>query len=174
MVVNIDQLQYAQDQGFTIGVVSTDGASRERKEIDDFVKDTDVLNLYLLALIDLQRTARWEDHFSYFQIAGIHGKPYAPWDGVTPQQGAPPSQDLERGLDGRQLHEPATYAGYCSHSSNLFPTWHRESLQKSTRTEVTGSDISCRGLSGNVGAVVIPANDQCSQELPRKIQEQVS
>ena len=138
MVVNVDQLQYGQDQGLTVGVVSSDGVPRERKEIDDFVKDTDLLNLYLLALIDLQRTARWEDAFSYFQIAGIHGKPYTPWDGVTPQEGGPRSQDLERGPDGRQIHESSTYAGYCSHSSNLFPTWHRKLVHSlSAMTELT-------------------------------------
>ena len=126
MVVNIDQLQDAQDLGLTVGVVSSDGVPRARKEIDEFVKDTDVLNLYLLALIDLQRTSRWEDTFAYFAIAGIHGKPFAPWDGVTPQSGAPRDKDIEHGLDGRQIHQTSNYAGYCSHSSDLFPTWHRE------------------------------------------------
>ncbi|KAL8967389.1 MAG: hypothetical protein Q9183_002944 [Haloplaca sp. 2 TL-2023] len=40
---------------------------------------------------------------SYYQLSGIHGRPFAPWDGVA----------LEREL------------GYCSHTSNLFSTWHR-------------------------------------------------
>ena len=43
---------------------------------------------------------------SFFQVAGIHGLPYIPWDGVT---GDPDAQ----------------WAGYCTHGSVLFPTWHR-------------------------------------------------
>ncbi|KAI1812818.1 common central domain of tyrosinase-domain-containing protein [Poronia punctata] len=42
---------------------------------------------------------------SFFQIGGIHGMPYKPWDEdtkpVTPEE------------------------GYCTHDSILFPTWHR-------------------------------------------------
>lgn len=46
-----------------------------------------------------------KDLVSFFAIGGIHGLPYEPWDnafGVTTQK-----------------------AGYCTHGSNLFPTWHR-------------------------------------------------
>ncbi|KAH9827831.1 Di-copper centre-containing protein [Teratosphaeria destructans] len=43
---------------------------------------------------------------SYYQIAGIHGAPYIPWEGVDrcPQ---------------------CAITGYCCHASTLFPTWHR-------------------------------------------------
>ncbi|KAL8704173.1 MAG: hypothetical protein Q9201_002671 [Fulgogasparrea decipioides] len=40
---------------------------------------------------------------SYYQLSGIHGRPFTEWDGV------PLIQQL----------------GYCSHTSNLFSTWHR-------------------------------------------------
>ena len=43
---------------------------------------------------------------SFFQIGGIHGLPYLAWDGA--------------GED-----DPAEQAGYCTHGSVLFPTWHR-------------------------------------------------
>lgn len=43
---------------------------------------------------------------SFFQIAGIHGLPYISWNGVGEES-------------------PAEAAGYCTHSSVLFPTWHR-------------------------------------------------
>jgi tyrosinase len=46
----------------------------------------------------------------YFQIAGIHGRPYLPWDGVI----------------GSGVVDPTR--GYCTHGSILFPTWHRPYL----------------------------------------------
>jgi tyrosinase len=52
-----------------------------------------------------------KDMLSYYQIAGIHGMPYKPWDGV---QGIPDFPD------GR--------GGYCTHSSILFAPWHRPFL----------------------------------------------
>ncbi|KAI8159639.1 hypothetical protein K4K49_007537 [Colletotrichum sp. SAR 10_70] len=47
-----------------------------------------------------------KEKLSWFQIAGIHGKPYIAWD-EDPQDG---KTDLE---------------GYCTHNSILFSTWHR-------------------------------------------------
>lgn len=43
---------------------------------------------------------------SYYQIAGIHGRPYIPWQSAVTAQ-----QD--------------NTVGYCTHSSALFVTWHR-------------------------------------------------
>lgn len=43
---------------------------------------------------------------SYYQIAGIHGRPFVAWDGVNLQRNA----------------------GYCTHEIVLFPTWHRPYL----------------------------------------------
>ena len=43
------------------------------------------------------------DRESFFQISGIHARPYIPWDGVgVPEKGE-----------------------FCVHRSVLFPTWHR-------------------------------------------------
>lgn len=44
-------------------------------------------------------------------LLGIHGRPFVPWDGV-------------KGDDYYWSH----YSGYCTHDSNLFPTWHRPYL----------------------------------------------
>ncbi|TFK74620.1 Di-copper centre-containing protein [Pluteus cervinus] len=79
--------------------------SPPRKNFNDFARDTDVLNLYLLALDAIQHDDQ-SKLISFFQIAGIHGQPYVPWDGVKGQQ------------------NPA-YGGYCTHGSVIFPTWHR-------------------------------------------------
>ena len=43
---------------------------------------------------------------SFFQVGGIHGLPYVAWDSAGES-------------------DPAEDAGYCTHGSVLFPTWHR-------------------------------------------------
>ncbi len=79
-----------------------------RLEIRQLEADEDQWNLFLLAMRHFQQTDQ-TDITSYYQIAGIHGRPYAPWDDVPPAEG---------------ILSP----GYCSHVSNLFLTWHRPYL----------------------------------------------
>ncbi|GAP85248.1 putative tyrosinase [Rosellinia necatrix] len=62
--------------------------------------------LYLLALKRFQAVDPAKRD-SYFQIAGIHGYPYIPWD----------EPSTTRKEIGRK--------GYCVHANNLFPPWHR-------------------------------------------------
>lgn len=136
MTIDISHIEESTRKGITAGVVLPGGAPRMRKEIDELIKDADCFNLYLLALIDLQRLPdtpeehyygtrrpRWDAPFSYFQIAGIHGKPFSPWDGVTQE-----SLGIRKHQGEDAVHEPSVQAGYCSHSSDLFPTWHRAYL----------------------------------------------
>lgn len=47
-----------------------------------------------------------DDLLSAFQIGGIHGLPYTPWNGSG-------------------VTDKGTWEGYCNHGSNIFPTWHR-------------------------------------------------
>ena len=47
-----------------------------------------------------------DDLLSFFQIGGIHGLPYVSWN--------------DSGSE-----EVGDWGGYCTHGSNLFPTWHR-------------------------------------------------
>nr|BBV24620.1 tyrosinase2 [Grifola frondosa] len=75
-----------------------------RLEINDFIRDTDMLNMYLLALVSIQNTPQ-EHITSAFQIGGIHGLPYTPWN------------DVNIGDSG--------FRGYCTHGTVLFPIWHR-------------------------------------------------
>ncbi|KAK1994696.1 Di-copper centre-containing protein [Colletotrichum falcatum] len=63
-------------------------------------------DLYILGLAAMQRDAPENDMLSYFQISGIHGRPYIPWNGV----------DAVSGGSGR---------GYCPHGNVQFPMWHR-------------------------------------------------
>lgn len=85
----------------------SDGSVPLRLEIRQLIKNTDQFNLYLLALYRFQNTDQ-SKLLSFYQIAGIHGRPFVPWDNVQAAEGQ----------DG----------GYCTHSSILFATWHRPYL----------------------------------------------
>ena len=109
-----------------------------RYEINNFCQSGPAWDLYIQALSAIQsrdqvRTCPrapvrlaanllQSDPMSYFQIAGtrhlpatmqqlttegIHGYPHIAWDGVSGN---------------------GTYAGFCMHSDQLFPSWHRPYL----------------------------------------------
>jgi tyrosinase len=100
-----------------------------RLEINDLIKpeNHDMFSLYIQALskplfrlyltsnqhIDLQTAAMFDasqsDPVSHFGIGGIHGLPYARWEGSGDTNPVPGSQ----------------LGGYCTHGTVLFPTWHR-------------------------------------------------
>ncbi|KAF3172813.1 hypothetical protein TWF225_004464 [Orbilia oligospora] len=69
--------------------------------------DPDQFNMLLLAWQKIQ-TSPDSDPFSHYQLSGIHGAPFIPW------QMGPGSYDYSR--------------GYCTHGSALFTTWHRPYL----------------------------------------------
>lgn len=100
-------------------------AARVRVEIDEFLSDNDMTNLFLLALEAMQQedpsksTAnKNEDWWTFYSLSGetisttflyhilinkgIHGLPREAWDGV-----------------------PSKGWGYCTHGELVFPTWHR-------------------------------------------------
>ncbi|TVY38862.1 Tyrosinase [Lachnellula subtilissima] len=87
---------------------TSNGTVVVRQEIRELQKDSTLWTLYILALDFMQYTNQTE-MLSWYQLAGIHGEPYAPWDNVQPGPG----------LDN---------SGYCHHVSILFPTWHRPYL----------------------------------------------
>lgn len=88
--------------------LAANGSMPVRPEIRDMRKDRYTWDLYILALSLLQYVN--QDHpLSWYQITGIHGVPFRSWNGVGPVSGAEQS-------------------GYCTHSSVLFPTWHRPYL----------------------------------------------
>ncbi|KAI5463531.1 tyrosinase [Mariannaea sp. PMI_226] len=62
-------------------------------------------DLYIRSIIDM-RSLDATDQLGYFQVAGIHGRPYIQWNGA----GGETSNGWE---------------GYCPHGENLFLTWHR-------------------------------------------------
>lgn len=82
---------------------------------------------------------------SFFQIAGIHGRPYVPWNGV---QG------------DRPWNPNTTWGGYCTHGSVLFPTWHRPYM---TLIEVCSPVISTA-----FGALTMDSASKLSSNMPCK------
>jgi tyrosinase len=104
--------------------VTASGARPFRQNINTFQNAGPAWDLYILALETFTQMDP-QDLTSYFQIAGdtlcshlasssmligvagIHGFPNIPWDGVSGSQAA---------------------AGFCTHNSILFPTWHRPYL----------------------------------------------
>ena len=96
-----------QDQTVAITGINTFGV-QPRLEIRQLQQNIDQWNIFLLGMLRFQQTDQ-SDQISYYQIAGIHGRPYTAWDGVPP---AP-------GVQG---------PGYCNHLLNLFLAWHRAYL----------------------------------------------
>ncbi|SMQ51746.1 unnamed protein product [Zymoseptoria tritici ST99CH_3D7] len=86
----------------------TDFGTQPRLEIRELEKNRDAWNIYLLGL-ERFKAAPQDDKLSYYKLAGIHGRPYEPWDGV---------------FAGPGIDNP----GYCAHISNLFLPWHRPYL----------------------------------------------
>ncbi|KAK6357742.1 hypothetical protein TWF718_002050 [Orbilia javanica] len=75
-----------------------------------------VYDLFIIALRRTQVARSYTDKNSWWQLAGIHGRPFISWNGRAP--GAPSSA----------LKSEFTGTGYCTHGSTLFPTWHRPYL----------------------------------------------
>ncbi|EWC46726.1 hypothetical protein DRE_03971 [Drechslerella stenobrocha 248] len=99
---HIEHNEKRQSQKFVVTGINWNGL-QQRRNFLDFAADADLLNIFLCGLEAMQNMDQ-NDRESYFQIAGIHGAPYVPWDGE----------------DG-----PNSFSGYCTHASILFPTWHR-------------------------------------------------
>ncbi|RAL63678.1 hypothetical protein DID88_003721 [Monilinia fructigena] len=85
-------------------------------------------SLYIQALIALQQVPE-DDLLSWFQIAGIHGRPYYSWGDVNWNSDAPK-------------------IGYCTHDDVLFPTWHRPYLA-----------LYEQALAGHVQSIASTYND---------------
>ncbi|KAF9531510.1 tyrosinase [Crepidotus variabilis] len=93
-------------------ITGPSGGAPNRLEINTFVKNDKFFSLYIQALQAISTTDQANVQ-SFFQIGGIHGLPYVPWNGAT----------------GSKPFDPnTTWGGYCTHGSVLFPTWHRPYL----------------------------------------------
>ncbi|KAI9806999.1 MAG: hypothetical protein M1833_002657 [Piccolia ochrophora] len=87
------------------GVNAQTGERPARQEIRTFQNSGPAWDLYIQALQTFQQLGQGEQ-LSYYQVSGIHGRPFIAWDGVNgPYQ-----------------------TGYCTHASVIFPPWHRPYL----------------------------------------------
>ncbi|KAK4227792.1 common central domain of tyrosinase-domain-containing protein [Podospora fimiseda] len=82
-----------------------------RMELDTWCNSTDTIHknqrsLFFLAFNEFCNKNPTEK-LSYFQIAGIHGQPFVPWD------------------EDDKAPVANSKSGYCTHNSILFTTWHR-------------------------------------------------
>ena len=99
------------------GVDQATGQRPFRQEFSTFKNSGPAFDLYILSLQQFMQQNQ-SSLLSYYQVSGrapfscvgimliaegIHGHPYIPWDGVQGQY----------------------QAGYCTHGSILFPSWHR-------------------------------------------------
>jgi tyrosinase len=76
-----------------------------RLDIRELKKNADQWNLFLLAMERFQNKPK-NDPMSYYQIAGIHGRPFVQWDNAGMKH----------------------TGGYCPHGQNTFGSWHRPYL----------------------------------------------
>ncbi|KAL5447870.1 hypothetical protein PMIN07_001857 [Paraphaeosphaeria minitans] len=91
------------------GKVVTKGApdgQYPRLDIRQLKKNADQWNLFLLAMERFQNKPK-DDPMSYYQIAGIHGRPFVGWNGGAQTGGG---------------------GGYCPHGQSTFGSWHRPYL----------------------------------------------
>ncbi|KAF5019447.1 hypothetical protein F66182_8555 [Fusarium sp. NRRL 66182] len=98
----------AQTQNiFVTGVPVTGGSAvPARRSINDLQREAGPQwDLYIRAVRTMY-DAKETDWKSYFQVAGIHGKPFIQWNGGGGRNG-----------NG--------WPGYCPHGESIFLTWHR-------------------------------------------------
>ncbi|KAF2685861.1 Di-copper centre-containing protein [Lentithecium fluviatile CBS 122367] len=85
---------------------AADNGQYPRLEIRELQKKADQWNLYLLAMERFKAKPR-NDRMSYYQVAGVHGRPFVTWNNQGPV---------------------LNQAGYCPHGQVLFGSWHRPYL----------------------------------------------
>ncbi|KAK0639801.1 hypothetical protein B0T16DRAFT_337781 [Cercophora newfieldiana] len=95
--------------GIQAGVDPVTGERPARLNINDLIKSGPAWDLFIQALAAVQ-AAPETDWLSWYQIAGIHGIPFEPYNGSELVPGGEPE------------------SGYCPHGSITFITWHRPYL----------------------------------------------
>ncbi|KAF8874304.1 tyrosinase [Mucidula mucida] len=86
-------------------ITGASGGAPNRLEINDFVKNDKFFSLYIQAL-QVMSSNNQANIQSLFQLGGIHGLPYIPWDGAT---------------GGKAWDDSTQWGGYCTHGSCVLP-----------------------------------------------------
>ncbi|KAJ6437792.1 dihydroxy-acid dehydratase [Purpureocillium lavendulum] len=109
-VIAVSSLTLAQQHIPVTGApVPQNGQVPLRLEINDMqAKGGAAWDLFLLSLRAMYGMDAY-DQRSWFQIAGIHGKPYVQWNNAGPRRAT-------------------GWAGYCPHGEKIFLPWHRPYL----------------------------------------------
>ncbi|CAK7264897.1 hypothetical protein SEPCBS57363_001313 [Sporothrix epigloea] len=95
--------------GVTTGIDASTGQRPARININDLYYEAGPhWDLYVQAL-DMFQRVDMSDVNSFYQITGIHGLPFLPWNGVNQTSGGARS-------------------GYCPHGQTTFISWHRPYL----------------------------------------------
>lgn len=110
----IAELQISEEQYDSImldkrafsAITGVPGTAYPRLEIRELKKNADQFNIFLLAMQKFMAMDQ-TDKLSYYQIAGIHGRPFVQWNDVPGVRST---------------------GGYCPHVSNMFLPWHRPYL----------------------------------------------
>ncbi|KAI1141556.1 Di-copper centre-containing protein [Hypoxylon sp. FL0543] len=106
--------------GMTTGINNRTGERPARWEVNALqAEGGPQWDLFIQALAALQNKAE-TDELSHFRISGIHGMPYAPFNGVGPVPG---------GSGG----------GFCPHGETQFVAWHRPYV--ALYEQVLGSEV---------------------------------
>lgn len=126
------------------GQINVQGATNgqhPRLDIRELQKNADQWNLYLIAMERFMGKPR-EDPMSYYQLAGIHGRPFVQWN----------NQGLKHS------------AGYCPHGQNTFGSWHRPYL---AIFEVRSPQCMLKIMTDNPLASPSPQRTRGSRILPQ-------
>lgn len=124
----INEKRQSQNQN-AVGVTGGTGTRLELRTMQQ--RNPTLYALYMLGLQEFKNVDP-TDPLSYYQIAGIHGRPYTAWDG-----------DSVNGGSGYG-------AGYCTHVSNLFLPWHRPYLALFEQQLYSHVQNVARGYSASV------------------------
>ncbi|KAF2116017.1 common central domain of tyrosinase-domain-containing protein [Lophiotrema nucula] len=94
---------------YVLEPLKDDGLRGPRLEIDELLIDNDLANLFLQALRNIQLNSLTEvnggmNMFNHYALSAVHGAPREEWNGYENRAGR---------------------YGYCHHSEDTFPTWHR-------------------------------------------------
>ncbi|KAI1844352.1 hypothetical protein JX266_009446 [Neoarthrinium moseri] len=101
-------LRREDDQNSLVQPIPYNDTIPLRLEIRDLKNHNETWTLYILAMSWMQWMNQ-SDPLSWYSVTGIHGAPFADYGGV-------------KAVPGNKAN------GYCTHVSNLFPTWHRPYL----------------------------------------------